>query len=885
MLSYESEAELGRAYSLAFVTVPAFYSALCFAAGIGAAQVLYRVPAFVCVAAIAGFAAVLFCRRASRWQTLAALLLAWFAAGMFCAEVETRPAPAPALQAALLADGDVHTITGVVAPATRSPLYESESDHQPLVTLDLALQSIDGNPIRPTRPPQIARLHILHAGTESSAPCGAEITFAGKLHSPPRYYTPGAWDEAAWLAQQGVFAEGSVHANALQVLAPSRRSVGCMLAAARNHALERLDMLIARTSRWPRRWQFAALNPQDASLLAAALLGDRTRLDPSERTEFQRVGAFHLLVVSGLGIAILCGYLWWLLRKLRCTRAWATVLTLAVLTLYAELTGMGVPVKRALLMLAVYMFSRLLYRRVSPLNTLSVAALVLLVAAPSALLTASLQMTLLAVAAIAGFASPMLERTLNPWVCATQQLTTPLDAALPPRLAQFRITLRMWSRALRPLFGLRLAAWLPAAIARGVLYLGELACISFVLQLAMAVAMAVEFHRIVAFGLGANLLTVPLLALLLPVALLTVALACVSLTAAAVPAMLTACLLHLASGAVHVLAVLPAADWRTPPTRPLAIALALVCLLLAIVCAHQRRRVFAFSALALLIATGALALWPVPLRVHANDLEITALDVGQGDSILVVAPQGKSVLVDAGGPAGPFASTGAGDFYGEDIVSPYLWSRGIRRLDAVALTHAHEDHMGGMPAVLRNFHPKELWVASNPPVAAYVQLLDLAKSLGIHIRTLHEGDAFDFGGATVQVLSPQRGYQPGAIASNEDSLVMHVAFQQTSVLLEGDAQRASEQAMLASPRDAPLLRSDLLKVGHHGSLSSTTPDFLNAVHPQWAVISAGRHNLFGHPRYPILLRLGAEGARVYRTDLDGASSFLLTGKTVITAAP
>jgi competence protein ComEC len=91
--------------------------------------------------------------------------------------------------------------------------------------------------------------------------------------------------------------------------------------------------------------------------------------------------------------------------------------------------------------------------------------------------------------------------------------------------------------------------------------------------------------------------------------------------------------------------------------------------------------------------------------------------------------------------------------------------------------------------------------------------------------------------------------------------------------------------MLASPRDAPLLQSDLLKVGHHGSLSSTTPAFLDAVHPEWAVVSAGRHNLFGHPRYPILLRLGQEGARVARTDLDGAQSFLLNGQTVVMTAP
>jgi len=348
-------------------------------------------------------------------------------------------------------------------------------------------------------------------------------------------------------------------------------------------------------------------------------------------------------------------------------------------------------------------------------------------------------------------------------------------------------------------------------------------------------------------------------------------------------------LLHIAAGTVHRLALLPQAEWRTPPTRPVAIVAAMVCLLAAILFANRVvERVHRFAsplAIAMVIAAGALALWTVPLRLHNNALEVAALDVGQGDSILLVTPRGQTLLVDAGGPSGPFSNAAAGDYFGEEIVSPYLWSRGIRHLDAVALTHAHSDHMGGMAAVLRNFRPRELWVGNNPPVPAYLQLLQTAQQLGVRVRPLKCGDAFAFGGADFAVLAPAADYVPGDAPANDDSLVLRAALGNTAALLEGDAQKPSEQAMLASAFDRPLLAAGLLKVGHHGSMSSTMPEFLAAVHPGWAVISAGRHNLYGHPRFPIVQRLAEEHARVYRTDMDGASAFLLDGQAVNAVEP
>jgi competence protein ComEC len=885
---------------LHFVTAPAFFVSLFFGAGIALSQFISRPPSWMLLAAALGFFFVLLCPRVPRMLTIGALLAAWFAAGMFCVEAQPWPQIPPSLISA--ADGGDHAFSGTVL-RLEPPRHElGSTEGHWLQTADITLTNMDGATIgraggglriirltllgivAPVMGPSRSDLTTAAASktSETSVGCGDTLRFSAKLHPPPRYFTPGAWNGTAWLAQQGIFAEGSLHiTSGFEVVPTTHAGVSCALATARQHSLERMDALVERMSTWPRRWQFAALTPQDASILAAALLGDRTRLAPGERTAFQRVGAFHLLVVSGLSIALLAGICWWLLRRCRVSRLPATLITLTLLTMYAWLTGFNPPVQRALLMTAFYMAANLLHRQRNALNTLSVAALILLVANPAALFDASLQMTLLAVLAIAGVAAPLLARSISPWRQAATRLSLPVDMALPPRLAQFRITLRMWVSALYPLLGRRMSAWIVPALVRSFLRLGELAFVSSLLELALALPMAVDFHRVTVVSVFANLLTVPLLGLLLPVAVATMLLSLISMPLAMIPATVTACLLHLASAAVHRLSVMPSAEWRVPPTRPLAAALALTMLLAAIFMARRARGGFGIAAFAAMIAMGILALWSVPLRIHPHVLEVTALDVGQGDSLLIVAPNGATLLVDAGGPAGPFAGGDSGDFWGEDIVSPYLWSRGIRRLDVVALTHAHSDHMGGMPDVLSNFRPHELWVGSNPLGGSYLQMLALAQSLGISVKSFHAGDAFPFSGTEVNVLSPDKNYQPGKSATNDDSLVLHIGYDATSVLLEGDAQHASEKVMLALPG----LHADLLKVGHHGSLSSTTPAFLAAVSPSYAVISAGRRNLYGHPRFPILQRLDAEHAHVYRTDMDGASTFILNGRTVQVGVP
>jgi competence protein ComEC len=282
------------------------------------------------------------------------------------------------------------------------------------------------------------------------------------------------------------------------------------------------------------------------------------------------------------------------------------------------------------------------------------------------------------------------------------------------------------------------------------------------------------------------------------------------------------------------------------------------------------------TALALPLIAAAI-LFPEPAATTHGTLEITALDVGQGDSILAINPEGSTMLIDAGGPVGSHgaAETISSFDLGEQVVAPYLWSRRLRSLDLLVLTHAHTDHMGGMPAILADLRPRQLWVGIDPASALYRALLAQAAQLGILVRHVHAGDRIRWGSVEIAVLAPAPAYANPAAPRNDDSVVLHLQFGQASALLAGDAERPSEDAMLAAGLIHPVT---LLKVGHHGSRTSSNPEFLAAAQPREAVISVGRHNPFGHPRGEVVERFAGEHTRLFRTDLFGLTTFHLTAE-------
>jgi competence protein ComEC len=233
-------------------------------------------------------------------------------------------------------------------------------------------------------------------------------------------------------------------------------------------------------------------------------------------------------------------------------------------------------------------------------------------------------------------------------------------------------------------------------------------------------------------------------------------------------------------------------------------------------------------------------------------------------------PDGARMLVDGGGLL-QFGNARKSNLdIGEDVVSPYLWTRGIKTLDVVVATHAHEDHIGGLPAILENFRPKELWVGANPPE----HLIQLAHRLGIRVLDRRAMPPFEFSGATIEIVSPPEDYTAAKLGNN-DSMAFRVSFGSRSFLLTGDMERPMEAKLLA---EGLAEHADVLKVGHHGSKTSSIAPFLDAVSPEVAIVSAGYENSFGHPHPDVIKRLEARHAAILRTDLDGLVTVSTDGK-------
>lgn len=690
---------------------------------------------------------------------------------------------------------------------------------------------------------------------------GDRIRLTAKLRLPRNFRNPGAFDYESYLHGLNISTLASVKLEDIEVLPGTSGSrFGFWRSRVRNSILRHIH-------------QSGLWSKEDAAIFAAMIVGDDSLLLRDVRQEFQQTGVYHLLVVSGMNVALLALAIFWLARRLRLPEWPASLLTIGLSVFYAYIAGMGVPIMRAVLMLSSFLVARLLYRDRSGLNATGFAALVVLALSPAALFEPGFQLTFLALLAITGISLPILERASAPYRSASKHLdTTGYDLALEPKLAQFRLDLRLVAGRLQQFIGKRAARIIVTSAAAAVLGLFELLLVSAITQAVLVLPMRAYFHRAAILGVPANILVLPLAGLMLNTGVAAIALSYVSLPFAKLAAALAAGALHWTLVCLHFLSHLQFTQWRIPDPTVLLALLAVVGILLAFFAVRKQRAIAFAGLVALFLSNGIVATYHAAPRIENGKLEVTVIDVGQGDSLLVVSPEGRTMLIDGGGSIGPVRS----EFdFGEDVVAPYLWSRGLDHLDVVALTHAHGDHIGGLPRIIEDFHPAELWVGINPETTALLHLYEMANENHVAIRRHVAGDALDWSGTKVRVLSPPADWQPTERRNNDASLALLVGYGDTRALLAGDLEKKMERFVaLESPR------ADLLKVAHHGSDTSTTPELLAAVHPHFAVISAGYQNSFGHPRQVVLDRLQAAQVHTYRTDLQGAVTFLLDGKRV-----
>ncbi len=867
--------------------LPAVWFAAAFVAGIGLALRHPHTPRSWALAASAAIvaAALLLWRNApsSAWVLS---LAAWLALGGLASSVERAVVPANHVTH-LLAAGQIDSY---VPLRWRGRLRED-----PLrlpwgrrFEIDLEQVEVAGAPI-PVSGGLRANLYIgpRTADAPDDLRAGDRIEAVAKARAPRDFMDPGAFDIRGFLARQKIDLVGSVRSGELvELVDHPPLTLTYRLARARGTLLARIDSLFPD-------------HPERAAVLRAMLLGDRSFVDTSVVQAFQKTGAYHILVIAGLHVGALVVFLVWIGRRLRMPPFATAAVSCIVLAAYVGIVQDRTPILRAALMAAFYLLVRPLFRRIDLLNTIALAALALLIWKPSSIVDSAFQLSFLAAAVIAALALPWIARSSEPYRVGLNHLgDVTRDVVHSPKVAQFRIELRAataWLASRAPFRFLPRADAILAAPVRAGLRLWDIILLSLVIQLGMLPLMASDFHRISLSGPFSNVPAVLLTAIIVPLGFVT-------LLSAFVWARFAALLAELLSACVG--ALLAVVDWFAHwprftyriPDPPLVLVLLFFAALVALaVCARHalalrkgrfaRRQLVAaitisewlaasaFVACAVLVATH-----PFAPAFHRGNLEVTVLDVGQGDSLFLAFPNGHTMLMDGGGIAGSeiIHDVRSGPDIGEEVVSPFLWSRGLKRIDVVALTHAHHDHLDGLHTVLQNFRVGELWVGRDEETPAFLSLLAEARARGITVVTESQGQHFNWDGVDGSILWP---IDVGTVtkAANDNSIVLRLADGAETFLLPGDIEKRAENELVTE--QAPLA-ADFLKVPHHGSRTSSTEDFVAAVAPKVAVVSVGEDNQFGHPVDAVVQRYLDAGVRFLRTDKDGAVTALTDGKTL-----
>jgi competence protein ComEC len=707
-------------------------------------------------------------------------------------------------------------------------------------------------------------------GNPAPVRAGERLEVLARARPIRNFGDPGAFDYRGAMQQQGIDLTATLrNPSLMQVLSGPAPKFSHYLARLRGRLLNDLDVMLSPAE-------------DRAAIARAMLLGDRSFLDSQQAESFRETGAFHVLVVAGLHVGFLAALFFWAGKKLRLPITSRAFVTIAALCFYMAIIEDRPPVVRAGLMAIIYLIACILYRRVSLLNVVSLAAVAILLFRPSEIGQASFQLSFLAAGIIAAVAQPVLERTAEPYRRALDHIgDVTRDGSHTPKAAELRLDLRSLSAWLRSVMPSKLASYSDQFVVfpcRVGLRLWELAVLSVALQIGMLPLMARDFHRVSFIAPLANIPAVLLTGVIVPFGFVSIVLGAAWKGLGIVLGHILSFWIGTLLASIHWFAQLPSSSIRvpSPPTALLAGFFAAALVLSAAILTN--RKWISGIALAFVITCAALIIsYPFAARFEHGRLEVTVLDVGQGDSIFVAFPDGRTMLVDAGGLPGANYIRGMrpGFDIGEDVVSPFLWSHGLKRIDTVVMTHAHEDHLGGMPAVLRNFRVGEVWVGRDEDTPGYRSVVAEAKARNTPMIHRLRGEHFDWGGVSVSVLWPASS--DPARALNDDSLVLRLEDGTESFLLTGDIERAVERSILANGDE---LAANFLKVPHHGGKTSSTPAFLDAVHPAVAAISVGEANPYGHPSPDTVERIRVEGTRLFRTDRDGAVTVTTDGRSM-----
>jgi len=635
---------------------------------------------------------------------------------------------------------------------------------------------------------------------------------------PARFLNDGVPDFEEAVARDGTTLFGSIKSARLVQLVSHAGPIDELAADIRAHVRTALAAWVGPHS------------PVSEAIAAAVLIGDRTGVPDETRDALQAAGTYHVIAISGGNIAILAAGACALLALVGIRGRPGALLTIAVLIAFATVVTAGPSVWRATVMAIAYFVARVVDQRTPVWQAMAVAVAIILVTKPLDLADPGFLMTFGATAALVEGA-----RRGSSLLAGLQNKTRPT--------------------------GVWVLSWIVATL------IGSLA-----VEVALLPVSASAFSRVTSAGLILNLLAVP-------------AMGVVQIAAMAVTLISESPLLAYSAGwTTHVAAsalissadLVKAAPWLAARVPPPAVWLVLVYYGALVATVIGRGRLRLASAVVYLAALGAVVSGADVTRFGRTGealLRLTVFDVGQGESMLIETGA-HTLLVDTGGA--PF---GGGIDIGRRVLAPALWARGIRSLDALLVTHGDPDHLGGAVAVVDDFRPRQILEGIRVPQHLLTQdLMHEAARLRIPITPLRAGETMRLDEVQLRVLHPTPPDWERRRVRNDDSVVLEVVYGDVAILLTGDISADIEREVV--PRLTPA-RIRVLKVAHHGSRTSSSSALLESWRPQFAVISCGRGNRFGHPTLEVLHRLQAIGATILRTDLDGQIELETDGRLVI----
>jgi competence protein ComEC len=725
----------------------------------------------------------------------------------------------------------------------------------------------------------LVRVPVLPSGEDvpgASVRYGDRVRGWAQFDLPHVFRNPGSPDRRQILARRGIYLTASVKSPRLLEVIPGDCGLPWLAAGAgiRRHIRKSLDTLSGSGRR------------REAAILASTLIGDYSGLDEPTMEAFQNSGTLHVLVVSGLHVGWIAWALLRLLRLLRCPEPAGRLVAAFTVLMYTFTVGIQASISRSLWMFILYICGQALFRRASPENIASASALLLLAANPVWLFDPGFQLSFLSVLAICLLGGPLVQDWVRPLLNPLRQAGNPerlfLERGRFHRLGRsFRVRAELFIEELRDRWGLSAAPALCRAVrlaASACYAITAMMLVSLSVQAWIEPVLACSYNRLSWISSAANVVVVPLSSLVLAFGAASVTIASLfpACSGLLVAAAWSASLLYQVTRWV---AGIPW-GWQRCPTPPPVFACAAVLVVVAWCFFRWRSRWFPCTVAGTFFLSLASAdCWP-KIDAASSALELTFLDVGQGDAAVLSFPDGRTWIVDAGGLGQGNASGESIRTFdtGERIVSRYLWSRWITRIDRVVLSHPHHDHGGGVPAVLANFRSGSFYTSALNPEgdAVLAHITRVARERSIPVLHAQAGDEVRPAGVHIRTLHPPLG--SNYRSPNESSIVLHIRYGRFAALLPGDLERQGERSVLASNGN---LRSLLLKVAHHGSRYATPDDFLDQVRPRWAILSAGRHNPFGNPARDLVMRLLRRGIRPLLTMDHGAISISTDGERFV----